>query len=340
MIKFVGDICLSDNDFDKGFGVGSRISSGLNPFSLITKNDDEFWIGNMECVLSNHTHRLGYNKDCFRDSPKTLESDNLIDCYSVANNHIMEHGPEAYYDTINAIRCRNKHIVGSNEQKSTIILDDGKRISISSFSLRCDNTVYKPEYWYSPELTEIKEEIEQQIDCDFHIAYIHWGVEFMPYPYAEQQKLAHYLIDIGFDLIIGVHPHVLQGYEIYNNKYIFYSLGNFIFNMAYSETHWGLIVSFNPKNSNVMIEYAYINDDFSPSVANEKDIPKNLNMEHLNSLIGKHPNVEQYSRIASIYLKKYRKSHHRSMLRNLFKYDISFIKGMGMTFIQERFFKK
>ena len=53
MIKFVGDICLSDNDFDKGFGVGSRISSGLNPFSLITNKRESILLAAAYASVSN-----------------------------------------------------------------------------------------------------------------------------------------------------------------------------------------------------------------------------------------------------------------------------------------------
>lgn len=336
MIKFVGDICLTDNDFDIGFGVGSRISRGLAPFSNIKKGEEEIWVGNLECVLSNSTIRKGYNKACFRSAPESLRIDQLIDCYGVANNHIMEHGSEAYKETLAAIRNNGKVYVGSKDKKTVVLSDGGKRIAISSFSLRCDNTGFETEYWYAPELEEIKEEDNEYFDADYRVAYIHWGVEFVPYPYAEQQKLAHYLVDNGYDLIIGHHPHVLQGYEIYKRKYIYYSLGNCVFNMAYPDTNIGLIVSLEPITGIVSSEYLKIGRDYCPSIVKESDIPVRLKLEHLNTMIGAYPNVEQYCRASNTYLKKYRRSHHVSILRNLFKYDLAFLKGMVMNFIHER----
>ena len=121
MIKFVGDICLADNDFDVGYGIGSKIAQGFNPFSEIEKNDNDIWIGNLECVLAEHTRREGYNKDCFRSKPSSLAIDNIIECYGVANNHIMEHGDEAYKETLDAICSHGKKYAGSKEKKTIII---------------------------------------------------------------------------------------------------------------------------------------------------------------------------------------------------------------------------
>ena len=336
MIKIVGDICLTDNDFDSGFGIGSAIVLGQTPFSNIEKCDDEIWVGNMECVLSNTTNRTGHNKGCFRASPNSLEIDHLIDCYSVANNHIMEHGCEAYKETLASIRNHKKQYVGSKNKKTILLADGGKKIAISSFSLRCDNSGYEPDYWYAPELEEIRLECGNYTGADYRVAYIHWGVEFVPYPYAEQQKLAHFLVDIGYDLIIGHHPHVLQGHEEYKGKHIFYSLGNFVFNMAYPDATIGLVVAFDPLSAGVSMEYIKIGDDYCPAIIQESEVPERLRMKHLNSLIGLNPNVEQYSRASNTFLKKYRRSHHSFIIRNLFKYDLSILKGMIMNFIHDR----
>lgn len=70
MLRFVGDICLSDNDFDKGFGVGSQMTKKANPVTHIIKKEAEIWVGNMECVLSDSTIRTGYNSKCFRRTLK------------------------------------------------------------------------------------------------------------------------------------------------------------------------------------------------------------------------------------------------------------------------------
>lgn len=108
------------------------------------------------------------------------------------------------------------------------------------------------------------------------------GTEFVDNPGLEQIKLAHWLIDIGYDLIIGMHPHVLQGYEVYKDKYIFYSLGNFVFNMSYKPTHHGAVVSYDVNEGRVRWHYITINDQYKP-VVEKKD--GHYSFENLNQKI-------------------------------------------------------
>src|SRR3989344_3398134 len=70
--------------------------------------------------------------------------------------------------------------------------------------------------------------------ADFIIINAHWGAEYKSLSNSRQRQLAHSLIDAGADVIIGHHPHVVQEMEIYNNRPIFYSLGNFIFDQYFS----------------------------------------------------------------------------------------------------------
>jgi poly-gamma-glutamate synthesis protein (capsule biosynthesis protein) len=72
----------------------------------------------------------------------------------------------------------------------------------------------------------------------------HWGTEYEAIHSASQEKLAHSWIDAGADIIIGSHPHVIQDAEMYKNRPIFYSVGNFVFDQSWSEpTQRGLIVA-------------------------------------------------------------------------------------------------
>ena len=70
--------------------------------------------------------------------------------------------------------------------------------------------------------------------ADFIIINAHWGAEYKSLSNSRQRQLAHSLIDAGADVIIGHHPHVVQEMEIYNNRPIFYSLGNFVFDQYFS----------------------------------------------------------------------------------------------------------
>ena len=77
------------------------------------------------------------------------------------------------------------------------------------------------------------------------IAYMHFGNEYSNSPNENQEKIAHELIDYGADIVIGSHPHVTQGIEMYNGKPIFYSLGNFIFDQSNTATHSAYFVKID-----------------------------------------------------------------------------------------------
>lgn len=78
MICFTGDINLSYNAFDVGYGVGTKIAEGLNPFSKIIKKKNECWIGNFEGVCSDTSEVTSYLKDCFRVGESYLSRLGLI----------------------------------------------------------------------------------------------------------------------------------------------------------------------------------------------------------------------------------------------------------------------
>ena len=88
---------------------------------------------------------------------------------------------------------------------------------------------------YDP--TILLEEIEKaEGSCDYLVVYLHWGIERDEKPQEYQRALGKKIIDAGADLVIGSHPHVLQGIEYYNGKPICYSLGNFIFGSSIPKT--------------------------------------------------------------------------------------------------------
>jgi poly-gamma-glutamate capsule biosynthesis protein CapA/YwtB (metallophosphatase superfamily) len=95
---------------------------------------------------------------------------------------------------------------------------------------------------------------------DYRIAFIHWGTEYTAQPQDKQKEIAHQIIDLGADIILGHHPHVVQSVEIYNNKPIFYSLGNFVFDQYFSkETQEGLGVQIKLLPYQIQYELLPIN---------------------------------------------------------------------------------
>ena len=316
MLRIVGDINLTDGYFDVGFGVGSKLSRGFDPFSHIDRNDDDCWIGNFEGVASDKSDKKGTEAQQFRVSPDFLIHLKHFDLYGLANNHVMQHGDDAYnmtFDFLTSLGCR---CFGSNTQKTQVFEHQGHLVSITGFSQRIDDFSNKPCYWHNPEYKDIESELRSIIDSAFKIVYIHWGNEFINYPSTYQKKFAHWLIDVGFDLVIGMHPHVLQGYELYDNKYIFYSLGNFVFDMAWEPTKYSMIVSIDLKQNIIIpkIDYIHIDGEFAPKVIDKINVPIQYRCEYLNEKCKININSEQYHDMIFENYKKYRKANHLDIL--------------------------
>lgn len=338
MLKFVGDICFSDKNFDVGFGVGTKISNGFNPFEKLSKHEDDIWIGNFESVVARNTNKTDYRKECFLISPESIANLGFIDYYGIANNHVMEHGETAYREMCSNLQSLSKGVFGSLEQKSVTFEHQNKKVSITGFSLRKEETGNQPLYWVLPEMSEIEAEYKS-LDSDYKIAYIHWGVEFINYPNIDQVRFAHWMIDLGFDLIIGMHPHVMQGYEIYKDKYIFYSLGNFVFNMAWTPSKYTAVINLDLIRNEISWDYIKIDSNLYPVVVEELDTPEIYRFDNLNRFIQKRLNIEEYIKKQQQGLRNYRKSLHWDFLKNITKYKHSTLLGMVKDFINRRFIK-
>lgn len=329
MIYLTGDINLTDNSFDVGYGVGSAIKRGINPFHNIQKSENDIWIGNFEGVTSYTSDCQGYRKNSFRIKPEYIKNLGLIDFWGVANNHVMEHGVIAFHEMEEILSLSSKGTFGSKRKHSVIFEHNGQTVSITGFSLRNDQLNEKPQYWNFPNMDELRSEYGKIRTSDLKIAYVHWGVEFIDYPNWEQRMIGHWLVDLGFDIIIGMHPHVLQGYEKYKGKYIFYSLGNFVFNQGWENTKYGIVVKVESKK-NVSFKYIKIQQDYAPKIIDKNEVPHHLQLEELNNKISKYENLEKYAICAQKGLASHRKYNHRSIVRNIFRNDkLALIGIMG-----------
>lgn len=338
MLRIVGDVNLTDGYFDVGYGIGTSLRLKQNPFKNIAINPDEKWIGNFEGVASEYTINNGLAANQFRVSPEYLTHFKHMDYYGVANNHVMQHGDTAYNDTIKVLNQLGATTFGSKINKSIVFLENGRKVSITGLCQRLDQFSQKPLYWHNPNIADIKDELSN-IPCDaFKIAYLHWGYEFINYPSQMQKIFAHELIDMGFDLIIGMHPHVLQGFEQYKSKYIFYSLGNFSFNMPWEPTKYGLIVNVHLEGAlhRVDYNYIYINDDYTPIIIEEKDVPDDFRLNYLNTLVKKNVNGEQYFHEVDKCNGTYQKANRWELLSQIISHPVNG-KNILLDFFKRHF---
>ena len=246
----VGDVMLSR-------GVGNRIAQfgpGF-PFAptahLFQSCDVAF--ANLESPISTLGKPMERKEILFRATPKSvlglLSAD--IDVVSLANNHAMDYGEDALSETMD-ILAKNRIVyagAGMNEKAAH-----------RAANLRVKNTkisflAYSANFYLTVEATENKagvavirkEQLKADIKkakewADIIVISFHWGWEYSNHPTNRDKEIAHLAIDAGADLVIGHHPHVVQGVETYNGGLICYSLGNFIFDQDNEVTHRGLIL--------------------------------------------------------------------------------------------------
>ena len=338
MLCFTGDINLTDGAFDVGFGVGSALKEGFNPFKFIEKKAGDVWIGNCEGVVSTTSKECGLHRKQFIVEPKYV-GEGLIDYWGIANNHVMEHGEEAYQEMVKHLSSVSEGVFGSKQQPSISFEYEGRTVAISAFSQRVDRFPFVTQHWYKPSCSEVQQELSQIRDADVRVAYIHWGVEFITYPSEDQKQFARWLIDAGYDLVIGMHPHILQGSEEYKGKHIFYSLGNFVFNMPWEPLHYGLMVSLDVRTMQIGYQYVKIDKRFAPHIVEEVVVPEYLRLPYLNEILRKEKNIENYVAAQNRCLRAYRKSNYRYMLRHVFDYKLSDVFVMLGGFFKRRLIK-
>ena len=158
---------------------------------------------------------------------------------SLANNHVMDFGEEAFSKTKVSLEKQNipyfgAGLKGENFNNPTIIKFGDKKIGLCGYCCSSAHPTFGDETnngsaYLDPKevLNDIK--ILQDKEVDMIIVQPHWGIQEIPFPTFKDREMAHLFIDSGADMVIGHHAHVIQSHEVYNEKYIFYGLGNFIF---------------------------------------------------------------------------------------------------------------
>ena len=177
---------------------------------------------NLECVLTESTDRVEKTWN-LKGKPEYvgIMTGSSVEGCSLGNNHTLDYGPQSLTDTENVLDQAGI-VYGYNEHVATYTTESGIVIGIVSANLLAQ-TQERANY-IRDGIKKLREE-----GADLVIACCHWGIEGDHYPNDYQKTTAHQIIDWGADAVIGNHPHVLQGVELYEGKMICYSLGNFCF---------------------------------------------------------------------------------------------------------------
>lgn len=182
---------------------------------------DDLTLVNLEGTFTTETTRAD-KTFAFKADPAYVQilTEGSVEAVNTANNHSHDYGEQSYTDTIKAVE--EAGIVYSGYDKVAIEEKNGIKIGMTGIYLL--NGMDGMEEQMKNNMDELRAQ-----GADLVIVSFHWGSERVNWPNENQTYMAHAAIDYGADLVLGHHPHVLQGVEKYKGKYICYSLGNFCF---------------------------------------------------------------------------------------------------------------
>lgn len=182
---------------------------------------DDLTIVNLEGTLTNYT-LMAEKQYRFKGNAAYTEvlKQGGIEAVNLANNHMFDYLDQGYWDTVSNLSAADIGYFGFDHKYITEV--KGIRIGMLGFT-GWDSGKQKKD--------DIKKAVEdlKSRGANLIIVSFHWGEERMYAPNQTQKELGRYCIDIGVDLVLGHHPHVIQGIETYKGKSIVYSLGNFCF---------------------------------------------------------------------------------------------------------------
>lgn len=182
---------------------------------------DDLTIVNMEGTLTEETTREP-KQFAFKGDAEYAKifTAGAVETANLANNHSFDYGKKSYEDTITALEAEG---ISSFGYERTAVMDiKGVKVGLAGVYELAEHIDCKQDLLDN--IASLKEQGAQIIIVSFH-----WGQEKENVPNDVQVELAHTAIDNGADLVLGHHPHVLQGIEEYKGKNIVYSLGNFCF---------------------------------------------------------------------------------------------------------------
>lgn len=186
-----------------------------------------------------------------------------IDSVSLANNHSMNGGVSAFEQMLDNLTNRKIGYFGAgrnyNEAHAPYIADiKGTKVAFLGYTSipgnyeagpkSTGNAFIKIGPWYpfsEADVVQMEADIRlAKSKADVVIPYFHWSQEYVHEPNEQMRQVAHRAIDAGATMVVGSHPHWVQGIEWYNNSLIAYSLGNFVFDQEQSlKTKQGVVLS-------------------------------------------------------------------------------------------------
>ncbi len=166
---------------------------------------------------------------------------------NLGNNHILNFGPPGVRSTIDALKLAGVEYFGDPIFQTT------DTHYIHDIPLQFINyNEFSPLGWKQAASTTVAQIHDARQAGKVPIVYTHWGIEYATDAPDRIHTLGHEFIDEGAEIVIGSHPHVVEEHELYHGKYIYYSLGNFIFDQYFDDSvRHGLLLQVSFDQSGV-----------------------------------------------------------------------------------------
>lgn len=225
-ISFVGDCTLAtDNATAEGSFEEYYENEGAGYFFKNVKSileGDDLTVANLESVFTETDERNG-SLYAYKSEPShvTILAEGNINAVNLANSHSQDYGPAGYVDTIAHLNNAGLGRFGGTD--ALLMTVNSVKVGLIGLSTY-ENSNEQIVTMTKEQIEELKKQGAQVIVAEYH-----WGEEGSDAPTEDQIQLAHSAVDAGADVVIGHHPRILQGVEIYNGKYIAYSLGTFCY---------------------------------------------------------------------------------------------------------------
>ena len=273
-VCFTGDIMLSR-------GVRARIiKEGDECFSnsiCPILRDYKYRFVNLECPIT----KLNHPPDkpfCFRADSSEVRVLTVggITHATLANNHIDDQTKAGAADTYRILAENSITAIGLRLREDTLCKP--AEIAIGTKKIAVFGALGIPmnvsNVWFASDSLFLRSvhTYKMQNPNSFVVCYIHWGIEYRHVPSSDQVRLAEQLVDLGADMIVGHHPHVVESIHYYKGRLIFYSLGNFIFDQADPETKKGIVVGLTFGDASYVTKVIpYDIKDFRPVQLNQEE---------------------------------------------------------------------
>ncbi len=275
---------VGDMIFDRRVKALIARSGGAAPLAsvadLLARAD--VTVGNLESPLSTRGVRNASKDVTFRGDPRGVEGLVLagFDVVSLANNHVLDYGPDALAETITLLEEHGIAHAGAGADRArawepAFIETDGASVAFLSFSHILPAGFVATDR--KAGLTQGRGNMDAVCSAiarakeraDYVLVSFHWGVEYQDDVNADQVRDAHRAIDAGADMVLSHHPHVIQAVERYRNGLIAYSLGDFVFDHYSRKTGEAFVLEaeLGPDGvGEVRVVPVYLDTDGRPSV--------------------------------------------------------------------------